>query len=109
MHEAPMHEVGSDRPVRLIVTDDLERSRATVLFRIVLAIPAWIALGFWGFGALVVVIGAWFMTLVKGRCSGGMHEFLAAYVRYATQVSAYLHIAANPYPGFAPKADYPVR
>ena len=104
-----MYEDAADRPVRLIVTDDLVRSRASVSFRFLLVIPAWIALGFWTFGALFVVIGAWFVLLLKGRCSGGMHEFLAAYTRYAAQVSAYFHLTANPYPGFAPKADYPVR
>lgn len=104
-----MREDPADRPVRLIVTDDLTRSRATVVFRLILVIPAWITLLFWTFGAVVVVIGAWFVMLVKGRCSNGIHEFLAAYTRYATQVSAYLHLLADPYPGFAPKADYPVR
>lgn len=104
-----MLEDPAARPVRLVVTDDLVRSRATVFFRLILVIPAWIALLVWTVGALVVVVCAWFVTLVRGRCSNGMHEFLAAYVRYSTQVSAYLHLVANPYPGFAPKEDYPVR
>ena len=104
-----MHEDPTDRPVRLIVTDDLVRPRATVIFRGFLVIPAWIALVFWTIGAFFVVLGAWFVMLVKGRCSSGMHEFLAAYTRYAAQVSAYLHLTANPWPGFGPKADYPVR
>ena len=95
--------------MRLVVTDDLVRSRATVFFRLVLVIPAWITLWFWTLGAVIIVVGAWFVMLVKGRCSSGMHEFLAAYTRYATQVSAYLHLTANPWPGFGPKADYPVR
>ena len=104
-----MHADPADRPVRLVVTDDLVRSRGTVFFRLVLVIPAWIALGFWTIGAFFVVIGAWFVMLARGRCSRGMHEFLAAYTRYAAQVSAYFHLTANPYPGFGPKADYPVR
>ena len=91
------------------MTDDLLRSRATVFFRLILVIPAWIALLFWTIGAFFVVIGAWFVLLVRGRCSDGMHEFLASYVRYAIQVSAYIHLVANPWPGFSPKADYPVR
>jgi hypothetical protein len=104
-----MHEDPAARPVRLIVTDDLVRSRVTVIFRLLLVIPAWITLWFWTVGAFFVVIGAWFVTLLKGRCSSGMHEFLAAYTRYAAQVSAYMHLTANPFPGFGPKADYPVR
>jgi hypothetical protein len=95
--------------VHLVVTDDLLRSRPTVIFRVVLVIPAWIVLAFWSLAAFFVVVGAWFVLLVRGRCGRGMHEFLAAYVRYSIQVSAYLHLVANPYPGFGPKADYPVR
>jgi hypothetical protein len=96
-------------PVRFIVTDDLQRSRATVLFRLLLVIPAWIVFALWSLAAVLVVIAAWFVILVKGRCSDGIHEFLAAYLRYGTQISAYLYLAANPYPGFMPKPDYPVR
>jgi len=104
-----MDSVGAMPPVRLVVTDDLGRSRATVFFRLLLIIPAWIVFAFWGLAALLVVIAAWFVILVRGRCSDGLHEFLSAYVRYSVQVSAYLHLAANPYPGFAPKRDYPIR
>ena len=98
-----------ERAVRLVVTDDLVRSRATVFFRWLLLIPVWIAFGFWTGAAIVVLIGAWFVTLVRGRCSSGLHEFLAAYVCYSVQVAAYFHLTANPYPGFVPKRDYPVR
>jgi Domain of unknown function (DUF4389) len=99
----------TERSVRLVVTDDLQRRRLTVLFRLILAIPAWIVFAFWTIGAFIVVIGAWFVILVRGRCSEGMHDFLSAYVRYSVQVSAYLHLVGEPYPGFAPKRDYPVR
>ena len=37
-----------------------------------------------------------------------MHHFLAAYVRYATHLGAYLALAANPYPGFTGEPGYPV-
>ena len=98
-----------ERPVRLIVTDDLQRQRLTVFFRLILAIPAWIVFAFWAFCAFFVVIAAWFVVLARGRCSDGIHEFLSAFLRYSVQISAYMHLAAQPYPGFAPKADYPVR
>jgi uncharacterized protein DUF4389 len=99
----------TDRPVRLIVADDLGRSRPTVIFRLILAIPVWIVLAFWSIAAFFVAIAAWFVVLVRGQCSEGIHEFLSAYLRYSVQVSAYLHLTADPYPGFATKADYPVR
>ena len=104
-----MDSLERELPVRLVVTDDLRRSRATVFFRLLLIIPAWIVYAFWGLAAILIVIATWFVILARGRCSNGMHEFLSAYVRYSVQVSAYLHLVANPYPGFTVKPDYPVR
>ncbi len=100
--EAPAH------PVRLVVEDDLERSRLTVFFRLLLAIPHLIWVLFWTIGAFFVAIVAWFIALFSGRLPGGLHRFLAAYVRYVTHLSAYLYLAANPYPGFAGDPGYPV-
>jgi hypothetical protein len=87
-------------PVRLVVTDDLERSRLTVLFRLLLVLPhlLWIAL--WGTIAFVIAVINWFATLFKGRSPEGLHDFLAGYTRYVIQVWSYFLLAANPYPGF---------
>jgi hypothetical protein len=106
---AAADEVDRPPPVRLVVDDDLARPRVTVLFRLILAIPTWIVYALWSIAALFVAIAAWFVLLARGRCSNGIHEFLSAYVRYSVQVSAYLHLTADPYPGFMPKPDYPVR
>ena len=100
--EAPAH------PVRLVVEDDLERSRLTVFFRILLAIPHLIWVVFWTIGVFFVAIVAWFIALFSGRLPDGLHRFFAAYVRYVTHLSAYLYLAANPYPGFAGDSGYPV-
>ena len=97
-----------DRPVNLIVSDDLQRSRLTVFFRLLLAIPHLILLALWGIVASVAAIVNWFATLIQGQSPQGLHNFLAAYVRYAIQVSAYLLLAANPYPTFGGKPGYPV-
>ncbi len=98
----------NDRPVRLIVSDDLQRSRLTVFFRLLLAIPHLILLALWGIVAWLTVIVNWVATLIKGQSPDGLHNFLAAYVRYAIQVSAYLLLAANPYPAFGGGDGYPV-
>ena len=87
-------------PIRLVVTDDLERNRLTVLFRLILAIPHIIWLGLFTFGALFVWIVNWIATLVVGTSPRGLHVFLAAYVRYVVHLSAYLEIAADRYPPF---------
>jgi hypothetical protein len=90
----------SPHPVRLVLTDDLHRSRLTVFFRLILAIPHIIWLGLFSIGAFFVAIINWFATLFTGQSPKGLHDFLAGYVRYATQFFAYLYLAANPYPPF---------
>ena len=87
-------------PVRLVVTDDLGRSRLTVFFRWLLAIPHLLWLSFWSSVAFVIVVINWFATLAKGRSPEGLHDFLGGYLRYATQIEAYLLLAADPYPPF---------
>jgi Domain of unknown function (DUF4389) len=97
-----------DHPIRLVVTDDLRRSRLTVFFRLLLVIPHFIWLYLWGIAALIVWIIAWFAALFMGRLPQGMHNFLAGYLRYQVHVFAYLTLAANPYPPFSGTAGYPV-
>ncbi len=98
----------SEHPVRLIVTDDRERSRLTVFFRGILAIPHYIWLLLWSLVALLAAVANWLATLALGRSPRPLHRFLGAYVRYVTQFFAYLHLAANPYPSFDGSDGYPV-
>jgi hypothetical protein len=97
-----------DQPVRVVVTDDLERSRLTVAVRLILAIPLFIWFVLWSIATIFVAIVQWFITLFAGRPAAGLHGFLSAYVRYVTHFYAYLLLAANPYPGFAGDPGYPV-
>lgn len=96
------------RPIRIVVTDDLERSRLTVCFRLLLAIPhlVWVAL--WGIAATAVAFVLWLAILFDGRAPASLHDFVASYLRYATHLAAYLNLAANPYPGFTGRPGYPV-
>jgi uncharacterized membrane protein YfbV (UPF0208 family) len=98
----------NDRPVHLTISDDLERSRLTVLFRLLLAIPHLIWLGLWGIAASVAVVVNWFATLFAGKSPDALHSFLAAYIRYAIHVGAYVLLAAEPFPDFLGKPGYPV-
>jgi hypothetical protein len=100
--------VTSPHPVRLVVSDDLRRSRLTVLFRLLLAIPHLIWILLWTIAAVAAVIANWFATLIAGRSPGALHRFLAAYLRYWTHLGAYLLLAANPYPGFTGGSAYPI-
>ena len=95
-------------PIRVVVTDDLERSRLTVGFRLLLSIPLWIWLVIWSIGAFFVAIVNWFLTLIKGRSPLPLHDFFTSYIRFTTHLHAYFFFAADPYPGFAGKPGYPV-
>src|SRR5438477_12078404 len=98
----------SDHPIRLRVTDDLQRNRLTGFFRLILAIPHifWVIL--WGVITLLAWIVNWFATLIMGRSPNGLHTFLAGYLRYFTHVRAYMFLLADPFPGFGGKAGYPI-
>jgi hypothetical protein len=95
-------------PVLLEVDDDLHRSRLTVFFRLLLAIPHFVWLVLWTIAVVLAAVVGWVAALVLGRLPGGLHRFFSAYVRYATHVGAYLSLAADPYPGFTGEPDYPV-
>jgi hypothetical protein len=98
-----------DRAIRLSVRDpDLGRSRLTVAFRLLLAIPHY----FWATGwfsiAAMLSVANWVATLFGGTPPKMFHDFLSAYVRYVVHLMAYLCMAANPYPDFTGRPGYPV-
>lgn len=97
-----------DHPIRLVVTDDLERSRLTVFFRLLLAIPHFVWLYLWGIAAAIVWIVAWFVAVFTKRVPQGMHDFLAGFVCYQVHVFSYITLVANPFPSFSGSAPYPV-
>jgi uncharacterized membrane protein YfbV (UPF0208 family) len=99
----------ADHPIRMEVTDDLKRSRLTVFFRLLLAIPHIVWAILWSIAAVVAAIVNWFATLFSGRPPQGLHNFLSAYVRYLTHVYGYVLLAANPFPGFTGDPNsYPI-
>lgn len=102
VHEHP-------HPVRMTVTDDLARSRLTVFFRLLLAIPHFVWLALWSIAAYVVAILSWFAALFTGYTPEPFHRFLTRYVRYTMHVVAFLYLTANPFPGFTGlPGTYPV-
>jgi uncharacterized protein DUF4389 len=96
-------------PIDMTVGGDLQRSRLTVFFRLLIAIPHLIWMMLWGIVAELVVIVAWFAALITGRVPEGLHNFLATFLRFYTRLSAYLFLLSDPYPPFggAP-GGYPV-
>jgi hypothetical protein len=76
-------------PIRLVVNDDLQRTRLTVFFRVILAIPLMIWAVLWSVVAVLAYIVNWFATLFTAQSPDGLHNFLATYLRYVTHARAY--------------------
>ena len=96
-------------PVQLVVEDDLRRSRLTVFFRLLLAIPHYIWVVLWSIATFFVAIVTWVITLFAGQPPAALHRFMCSYIRYVTHLEAYLHLVGNPYPGFAgEEGEYPI-
>jgi len=104
----------TDRPPRhpvRVVGDpyDLRRSRLTVFFRLLLALPHLIWVALWAILAILAAIAQWFVTLFRGRPAGALHRFLTRFLRYRLHVYAFLMLVANPFPGFTGAAGtYPL-
>ena len=94
--------------VRLELADDGRRSRLTVFFRLLLAIPHFVWLALWTIAAFLAAIANFFVALITGRSADALHRFLAAYVRYYAHLTAFVTLVANPFPGFAGSPGYPV-
>ena len=99
-----------EHPVRLVGdAEDLRRSRLTVFFRLLLAIPHFIWLGLWSIAAVVAVFLNWWVTLFRGTPAAPLHRFLSRFVRYALHVYAFFFLVANPFPGFTGETgSYPL-
>ena len=90
-------------PSGMVVHDDLQRSRLTVFFRLLLAIPhlIWLCALERSRVFLVASDRAGSSTLITGRLPQPLWRLLRRrYVRYTTHVFAYVFLAANPFPGF---------
>ena len=87
-----------------------KRSRLTTFFRLILAIPHFIAVTLYFLAAEVVVIISWFALLFTGRYPQGMYDFVAGAVRYQTRVYGYAALLSDQYPPFSgdPATPYPV-
>ncbi|HET8743072.1 MAG TPA: DUF4389 domain-containing protein [Gaiella sp.] len=95
-------------PVRLVVRDDLRRRRLTVFFRLLLALPQLVWATLFGTAAFMLAFVVWLAVLFERRAPASLHGFLAGYVRYTVHLTAYLCLAADPYPGFTGGKPYPV-
>ncbi len=83
--------------------------RATVAFRLILAIPHLVWIAVVSFGAFFVLVVAWFAALFTGRLPDGMARFLHQVLQYHVRLLAYLYLLRDDYPPFAlSDSTYPV-
>src|SRR5215212_579928 len=95
-------------PVKLLVSDELARTRVTVFFRLLLAIPLLVWLFLWTIAAIALTIPNWLVTLATGTPWRAAHAFASRLVRFSVHVCAYVALLADPYPGFRGRPGYPV-
>ena len=51
----------------------------------------------------------WLALLFEGKAPRSLQGFVVSYLRYSVHVSAYLYLAAGPYPPFGGGEGYPDR
>ena len=101
-----MHE---PHPVHLVVEDDYRRTRITVFFRLILAIPHLIWFGLWTLLIVITAVINWLISIFTGKPPRGLHRLMCSYIRYQAHLTAYLALVGDPYPGFTGEAgEYPI-
>jgi Domain of unknown function (DUF4389) len=98
------------RRVEAVFSGPEPQRRATVLFRLILAIPIMFVSLFVGIVFVIVVVIAWFAALFMGRLPRWAHGFLSDVVPWFTRIEAYLFLLTDRYPPFSfDDTEYAVR
>jgi hypothetical protein len=98
---------------RSAVTLSLEgpqpQRRATVAFRIILALPHLFWVAILGVASFFAVVAAWFAALFTGQVPNGIGDFVARVLQYQTGLYAYMYLLTDRYPPFtlSPVDSYP--
>ena len=100
MEQAVPATARGHHPIRLVVTDDLQRNRLTSFFRLILAIPAFIVSGILGYLNRALGIFSWVLAVLMGRVPEGLRNFAAFCVRYEQQTAGYALLLTGQYPSF---------
>lgn len=98
----------SPHPVRFVITDDLRRSRLTVFFRLLLAVPHFVWITIWTYAMVPVIAFQWLWVVGAGHMEEDVHRYIGRFVRYHVHVYAYLTLLANPWPVLNGREGYPI-
>ena len=77
------------------------RNRVTVAFRLILAIPQFIAVGFLGLAWGVTTLIAWVAIIFTGNYPRSLYDFGVGVLRWSTRVEAYTLLLRDEYPPFS--------
>lgn len=99
----------ADTRIRVTDTEPLRRRRLVVFLRPILLFPHYIVLSVWALLLIPVVPFSWVAALILGRLPNAFHRFLAAYLRYQGQVTAWLYVLSATYPDPLHTKDHPFR
>jgi len=99
----------TDTRIRVVDTEPLRRRRLVVLLRAILFVPHYIVLSVWAVLLIPVVPFSWLAALILGRLPSAFHRFLAAYLRYQGQVTAWLFLLSATYPDPLHTTEHPFR
>jgi hypothetical protein len=88
-------------PVDVEIAPAAAQNRLTVLFRILLAIPAFVVYYILSFVGELVMILAWLYAVFAGRQAKGLEDVLTYWLRYQAQTYAYLGLLTARYPSFS--------
>lgn len=84
--------------IRVRSDESLRRRRPAVLLRIVLYLPHVAVVLAWTLLLVPVAPVSWLAALYAGRLQSRLHRFLAAYVRYVGQTTAWFDLLSGRYP-----------
>lgn len=88
-------------PIDVEIAPPVAQSRLTILFRLLLYIPAAIVLSLLGYVAQVISFVAWFWALFAGRLHPGLRDILVYWLRYNAQTLGYVCLLTQRYPSFS--------
>lgn len=97
----------AEYPVSLVIGGPPDRfNRFSVLFRVVLVIPAWVVVVVFSYGVGILSIFTWLLTLIAGRCPRLLYLVIATWLRYDLRFVAFNLLLTTEYPG-GPLGDSP--
>ena len=85
----------SDLRVRVRAAEPLRRRRLGALLRLLLVVPQYIVLSLWSLLVAPAAVVAWLALLIEGRLPSWLHRFLASFLRYQGQVTAWFELTVR--------------